>query len=297
VTASTTEITTIHSAPVLAISKADSPDPVQAGGNLTYTLTYQNTGNEVAHDVVITDYLPEDVTYVSASVTPSLADSTLTWNIGDLSPADGQQTMTINVTVNSSVADGTILENAANIWCRQDVGSYITETTAVHAAPVLTITKTDSPDPVEAGGTLTYSVTVTNSGNTDATNVVVTETYDANFNFSSATPSPDAGTNNQWTFASIAAGETKTIVITGTVLDDGEEFLHNVVSYISDNAGSASATEDTTVTSAPPPPTPGGVGGEAYPINKLAVLAPWVALFAAIMAGAIIIWRRGRATS
>jgi len=46
---------------------------------------------------------------------------------------------------------------------------------------------------------------------------------------------------------------------------------------------------------APPPPT--GVGGTAYPPNKLAILAPWIALAAAIIAGATIFMRRRRARS
>jgi hypothetical protein len=39
------------------------------------------------------------------------------------------------------------------------------------------------------------------------------------------------------------------------------------------------------------------VGGEAYPVNKLAILAPWIALAAAIIAGATIFMRRRRAQS
>ncbi|MGA2671365.1 MAG: VCBS repeat-containing protein [Dehalococcoidia bacterium] len=39
------------------------------------------------------------------------------------------------------------------------------------------------------------------------------------------------------------------------------------------------------------------VGGEAYPVNKLAILAPWIALAAAIIAGATIFIRRRRAES
>ena len=292
VTEDDTEETTVSSEAVLLLSKADNPDPVPVASILTYTLTYQNTGTATASDTVITDTLPAEVSYVSAVPTPtSISDGTLTWNIGDLVP-DGPYTVTITVRVNTAIANGTVITNYANITCSLGTGADAEDTTII-SSPVLAMEKTASPDPVEAGGTLTYTITVTNSGNTDATNVVVTEIYDANFNFSSATPSPDAGTNNQWTFASIAAGDTETIIITGTVLNEGERSLHNVVSYISNNAGSASATEDTTVHAAAPPP----VGGEAYPVNKLAVLAPWIALFAAIMAGAAIIWRRRRTQS
>jgi len=39
------------------------------------------------------------------------------------------------------------------------------------------------------------------------------------------------------------------------------------------------------------------VGGEAYPINKLTILAPWMALTAAIVVGIAILARRRRAQS
>jgi hypothetical protein len=40
-----------------------------------------------------------------------------------------------------------------------------------------------------------------------------------------------------------------------------------------------------------------GVGGEAYPVNKLAILAPWIAFGAAIIAGGTTLLRRRRAQS
>lgn len=42
----------------------------------------------------------------------------------------------------------------------------------------------------------------------------------------------------------------------------------------------------------PPPSKPPAVGGEVYPINKVALLAPWITLAAAIIAGGIILIRR-----
>jgi hypothetical protein len=43
------------------------------------------------------------------------------------------------------------------------------------------------------------------------------------------------------------------------------------------------------------PGSPGSVGWETYPTNRVRVLLPWVALFAAIIAGALIFVRRRRA--
>jgi uncharacterized repeat protein (TIGR01451 family) len=53
----------------LAVTIADSPDPVMANNPLTYTLTVKNNGPDGASDVTLTDTLPSGVTLVSS--TPS----------------------------------------------------------------------------------------------------------------------------------------------------------------------------------------------------------------------------------
>jgi uncharacterized repeat protein (TIGR01451 family) len=53
----------------LAITKADSPDPVSVGAFLTYTLTVANKKGDTANNVVVTDSLPSAVTFVSVSST------------------------------------------------------------------------------------------------------------------------------------------------------------------------------------------------------------------------------------
>jgi len=42
----------------------------------------------------------------------------------------------------------------------------------------------------------------------------------------------------------------------------------------------------------PPPPAPQAVGGTVYPVNKVGILMPWVALAIAIMVGGIWLLRR-----
>jgi uncharacterized repeat protein (TIGR01451 family) len=51
----------------LAITKADSPDPVGVGATLTYTIGVQNLGPDVATGVTVTDQLPKGVDFVSAT--------------------------------------------------------------------------------------------------------------------------------------------------------------------------------------------------------------------------------------
>jgi uncharacterized repeat protein (TIGR01451 family) len=68
----------------LAITKADSPDPVSVGALLTYTLTVTNKKGDTANNVVVTDSLPSAVTFVSVSSTKGSCSGTnpVSCNIG-----------------------------------------------------------------------------------------------------------------------------------------------------------------------------------------------------------------------
>src|SRR5439155_1191052 len=76
--------TTVTSAPVLAVSATDAPDPVAAGGTITYTLAYSNTGNSGATAVVLSDTVPVNTTFVSATGGGTLSSGVVTWSIGAL---------------------------------------------------------------------------------------------------------------------------------------------------------------------------------------------------------------------
>lgn len=53
----------------LSLTKADSPDPVNAGAPLAYSIAVSNAGPDAAADVVVTDNLPKGVSFVSAEST------------------------------------------------------------------------------------------------------------------------------------------------------------------------------------------------------------------------------------
>src|SRR5262249_9179426 len=66
---SATQTTTINSNADMAITKTDSPDPVAAGTNVTYTLLITNNGPATAQNVVLNDVLPTGPSFVSAKFT------------------------------------------------------------------------------------------------------------------------------------------------------------------------------------------------------------------------------------
>src|SRR5206468_3008873 len=53
----------------LTMAQTDSPDPLCAGNNLTYTLTITNEGPNQAQSLVVTDNLPSGTTFVSCNAT------------------------------------------------------------------------------------------------------------------------------------------------------------------------------------------------------------------------------------
>ena len=84
----------------------------------------------------------------------------------------------------------------------------------------LAITKSDSPDPVTAGGQLNYSIGVTNNGPGDATQVVVTDTLPASVVFlSSSIPcAAGPGTQRICNIGSLANGASTSFTIQVRVL-------------------------------------------------------------------------------
>ncbi len=69
----------------LSVTKSDAPDPVVAGTPLTYTVNVANAGPLDATNVVVTDVLPPQVTYLSNTdaCTEGPTD-TLTCNVGNI---------------------------------------------------------------------------------------------------------------------------------------------------------------------------------------------------------------------
>ncbi len=234
------EPTTVLAPANLAITKSDNPDPVVTGATLTYTVHYTNSGGAGLTGLVITETYDANVRFVTASPPPSAGDNV--WNVGALS-AGGSGRITITVSVNPDLADGTVLTNVARVSSHQTGPLTATQTTLVRA-PVLRLVKTDDPDPVDLSGNLVYTVTYTNNGVASATGVVITETYDSNVNFISASPPPSVG-NNVWQIGTLGVGASGTIVITVTV--NGGDILTNGAILDSDQTPPVAASVTTTV--------------------------------------------------
>src|SRR5207244_442923 len=162
---SATEKTAVAQNADLLITKSDSPDPVVAGTDLTYTLKVTNNGPSTASNVTVSDPVPAQTSFVSATPSQGSCSSAVSCSLGTLAPG-GSATITIVVHVDSTASGS--LSNTATVSSDQPDGdsanNSATEKTAVAQNADLLITKSDSPDPVTAGGTLTYTLSVSNAG-------------------------------------------------------------------------------------------------------------------------------------
>ncbi|HEX9756175.1 MAG TPA: hypothetical protein VGB26_00070 [Nitrospiria bacterium] len=175
----------------LSVIKTDSPDPVLAGTQLTYTVTVTNNGPDNGTNVILTDTLTPGLTFISATPSQGSCSETggvVTCPLGNL--ANGlSATVTI---VGIPTTDGSITNTATVSGNEGDPNSgnnSVSEITTVNpASSDLSIIKTDSPDPVLVGQNLVYTLTATNNGPSIANGITVTDTLDSSVTFLSATP-------------------------------------------------------------------------------------------------------------
>ncbi len=210
--------------------KYDDQDTDVPGTSITYTILVANLlGPSNAVGTTVTDIMSADLTNVTWTCAPAngaTCTAAGTGNINDVInlPVAGEALYTVNATIAPS-ATGTLSNTVSAVLRAGEfdpnlANSTATDTTLLTPEADVSITLTDSPDPVVAGTNLTYLATLTNTGPSDAQGVNITLPLPAGTTFVSATPSAGgacAGTTTvtcTWAGVTAAAGvRTATIVV------------------------------------------------------------------------------------
>jgi uncharacterized repeat protein (TIGR01451 family) len=242
----------------VSITKGDTPDPVIAGQNITYTLTVANAGPSDATGVVVTDALPAGLTFVSATSTQGTAThnaGTVTGTLGTIANG-GSATITIVATVGAGFT-GTLSNTATVTSGGNDINTAnnsATQTTTVNREVDLRVTKVDNPDPVVAGNSLVYSITVFNDGPSDASGVTVTDVLPAGVTFTSVAPSQGTAAHNGGTvtanLGNLPAGTSATVTLTVATLPTVRGTITNTVSVTGNETDPNPANNSATATTA-----------------------------------------------
>ena len=208
--------TTVTPVADLAVGKS-GPASVVAASNYTYTVSVTNLGPSAASSVVVTDTLPVNVTFVSASGGGVNNGGVVNWALGTLNAGQvSNLTLTVkspasgSITNTAKVSSGTLDTNAVN----NTSPPVISVVTTLALSADVSVIKT-GPTNVFAGTNYSYTITVTNSGPSPASNVVASDVLPTNVVFVSAS---GGGTTNagvaSWALGTLASGRTTNVTIT-----------------------------------------------------------------------------------
>jgi len=233
----------------LSITKTDSPDPVLAGSNITYTINVTNGGPDPSLNLTLSDTVPANTTFQSLTpagnwtcptVPPVGGTGAISCTASSLA-ASQTDSFTLVVKVNSGVAGSTTISNAASVSSSTTFDpttpNSVTQTTTVRPSANLSITKSDAPDRVAVGNDITYTITVTNAGLDAAASAVFSDTVPANTTFRSIT------TPGGWTCGTVpSVGGTGSISCSNPSFAAGSAIFTLVVRV------NPSVTDGTTIT-------------------------------------------------
>jgi len=245
----------------IAIAVSDSPDPVFPDGNITYTVTVSNNGPDAAPSINLGSFGGNNLRFISADV-PAGWNCTL--------PPSGTQTTGLNCTLPGGMANGansvlTFVMQAddailgindqailfgftATSPIADPVGGNNSETESTqYSTPDanVSITASDSPDPVTNGGILLFTVDAANGGPDAAPNASVILAPHPSLVFLSiiapagwncTTPGVNNAGVTQCTKASMANAETAQFTLETRLLANGAGGTINSNFTISSNA-------------------------------------------------------------
>ncbi|QPG92324.1 isopeptide-forming domain-containing fimbrial protein [Rhodococcus qingshengii] len=268
-----TNLCTTHPMPGFTLTKTADPvsgSTVQAGDTITYTVTGANTGRTALTPATITDDLSavlNNAAVVPGSLkatidgapvaAPTLSGSTLSWSAN--LPAGKSVVLTYQVKVNAGVAAGTVLNNKVTGTAKPPTGPDITpppvETN--HSVPGFTLAKTADPisgSTVQAGESIKYTVTGTNTGKTKLDPVQINDDLGAVLNNAAVVPGSLKATIDG---ASVAVPTLSGTTLSWTgVLEAGKSVVLTYEVKVNDGVAAGTVLNNKVTGTAKPPTGP-----------------------------------------
>ncbi len=164
--------------PSMKITKVADDASVDAGAQIGFTVKVKNEGGKAAHNVVVTDNLP-DSAGTNWSVSPAVAGCSVTGSPGsqaltcDFGTVAAGETKTVHVVTGTGTSCGKY-DNTASFTSTEGQTGSDSASVTVRCADVK-VTKTPNDGSVNAGETATFTISVENLGPGKAKSVIVTD--------------------------------------------------------------------------------------------------------------------------
>ncbi|WP_286346150.1 beta strand repeat-containing protein [Frondihabitans sucicola] len=188
---------TVDTATTLSVAKTLVSSTVEPGSDVSFAVAVTNTGTSDARTVSVTDSLPAGLTYVSSSSTTgtwtcsetATSPSTATCDLqGSLSASAGSSVATVVIVAHVPADLTTPITNVATAHADNAPDSSGTFTNGSTPRTAFSLTKTHPAGDIRAGQDISYTLTATNDGPSDApAGTTVTDTLPSDFTYSSAT--------------------------------------------------------------------------------------------------------------
>jgi uncharacterized repeat protein (TIGR01451 family) len=257
----TEAVTLVIGSGPLVIAATASPSPAVPGGTVHFTVTVTNTGSSTYTGATFTDPLTDvldDASYnnnaAATAGTVGFTTPNLTWT-GNLAPG-ASATITFSVTVSSPDTGNKILAStitSATVGSNCASGSTDSRCAVSVPVSVLTISVTPSTTSATPGSTVSYTITVTNAGQSAYAGATFTDPLadvldDAGYNGDATATAGSvsyASPNLTWT-GNLAPGASATITFSVTVNnpDTGNKILASTITSATAGSNCASGSSD-----------------------------------------------------
>ncbi|MEI6728072.1 MAG: hypothetical protein WCK98_00320 [bacterium] len=222
--------------PDLKITKTSSAPSVVQGGNTTFAISYLNSGNATATNVVIDDLLQTQFGFSSCTGSCVNTGQSISWAIGSVT-AGSSGSVSVSVSVPLNAAVGPVV-NTATIDSDQSTPTSATSSVSITPAPVpgLYISKSASVITATRSDSFNYTLSYNNITGAAVDNVVITDQLDSRLSLNSLDPScSQSGQTITCNISSLASNTSGSFNIgVGVNSDAAAGPLANTVVIVSD---------------------------------------------------------------
>lgn len=189
-----------------SVGQTELPKTIQ------YVIPFSNAGSTAATNVVITDTLPNELTFVSQNATAGIVFAgqngrTLTWNISSLASQAGGS-ITVNATISAGLRSGTEVVNTAGISSTPAEAeatrhnNIVSQSMLVSApqADITVFTTWAQASGTKSGQPTNFTIFYENVGEEDATDITIVDTLPTGVSFVSADVAPVSVVGNTLTW-------------------------------------------------------------------------------------------------
>ena len=223
----------------LNLTKSSNLTEVKVGDRIEFTIVVTNNGKSDASNVVISDVLGKEFAYIEGGSFDKTSRN-VTWNVGTI--ASGKF---VNVTlIVEALSEGSFANTAVTSADenKTDVPGSSDNVTVIPYVK-LDIVKDSNATYVKVGEYINFTITVTNNGKSNATNVQIVDKLQDAFDYvNSSKYSEYVDGVVTWTIENITAGESVTVYVIVNATKEGT-YTNNATVMSSENTTESNATK------------------------------------------------------